>query len=176
MIMREEIIVTNKLKPRYRKKQNYLDLIQVTPKIILNYIRLSINLFVTLMIIYYIYKFFKILEEDLKKHIIIQEHGIINKIFDCSHEYNVNKCHDDDKGHLLPAMQTLCNNWKKCMQQDISNIIKSKESAIIMAEVLNNFFERLTNRTLICSGLLFIGGIVLTNIMLSFSNTTERRL
>lgn len=68
-------------------------------------------------------------------------------------------------------MQSYCNDWKQCMEQDTDYVLKSKETAGIMAEILNNFFENLSNKTLYCIGIILVGSIIILNISLSWSRS-----
>jgi len=107
-----------------------------------------------------------ILSSDLDKHIEKQSHIMLGDIITCSREYVKNKCSLPD---IPPAMEPVCDKWKLCMEQDVSSIMKSRETAVILAEILNNFFGSLSDRTIYSCATLFIGSIILTNFMLSWS-------
>jgi hypothetical protein len=115
-------------------------------------------------------RFSGILSTDLEKHINVQEGKLLATVVECSREFVRNKC---AIAELPPALESACDRWRVCMEQDTRNIMKSKETAVVLAEVLNNFFGSLSDRTIYCSGSLLVGSVLLANILLAFS---RRRL
>ena len=149
-----------------------LYILSTVPMVILTWIQFAFNLLVMACIFYGGYKTICILVADLDKHIEKQSHIMLADIIQCSREYVKNRCALPD---TLPAMESICNKWKMCMEQDVNHIMKSRETAVILAEILNNFFGSLSDRTIYSCATLFIGSIVLTNFMLSWSRLRSER-
>ena len=144
----------------------FLYIMSTLPLIILTWVQFAFNLLVMGTLFYAAWKTVGILSADLDKHIEKQSHLMLADIIQCSREYVKNRCALPDSP---PAMESMCDNWRLCMEQDVGNIMKSRETAVILAEILNNFFGSLSDRTIYSCATLFIGSIVLTNFMLSWS-------
>lgn len=65
----------------------------------------------------------------------------------CAREYKENRC---DRSSRVPAMETVCENWEKCMKQDPTKVGRAKVSAYTFAEILNNFVEPISIKTMVC--------------------------
>lgn len=153
---------------RHKQRQSIdtLYILSSIPMIILTWLQFAFNLFVMVFLFYGMWKTIGILSADLDKHIEKQSHTMLAEIIQCSREYLKNSC---ALPNSPPAMEPFCDNWKLCMEQDVSHILKSKETAAILAEILNNFFGTLSDRTIYSCATLLIGSIFMTNFMLSWS-------
>lgn len=152
--------------PQTSKVANALYVMSTIPMVILTWIQFAFNLLVMATLFYGGWKTICILSSDLDKHIEKQSHIMLADIIHCSREYVKNRCSLPD---APPAIEPMCDKWKLCMEQDVSSIMKSRETAVILAEILNNFFGSLSDRTIYSCATLFIGSIILTNFMLSWS-------
>lgn len=141
-------------------------LLSVVPAVVLTYLQLLLNLLMVVLILNTTFRFSRILSSDLDKHINVQESRLLASVVDCTREYLRNRC---ASGDLPPALEKGCDTWRTCMEQDTRNIMKSKETAVVLAEILNNFFGSLSDRTIYCSGGLLIGSVLLANMTLSWS-------
>lgn len=145
-------------------------LLSVVPAIVLTYLQLFLNLLMVAMILNATLRFARILSNDLDKHINVQESRLLGRVVECTREFLRNRCAMEN---LPPALEGSCDVWQACMNQDTRNIMKSKETAAVLAEILNNFFGSLSDRTMYCSGGLLVGSVLLANIILTWS---RRRL
>lgn len=60
----------------------------------------------------------------------------------CSRRYTENRCSPiQDR---LPALEGMCNEWETCMSQDPNMVAGVKASAGHLADILNEFFSRLS--------------------------------
>jgi hypothetical protein len=147
-------------------KNDGLQLLWMVPTVFLTWFQLFFNVAMICFVAYCAVQFVLVLMVDLEKHIQEKSHLILSDIVACSREYIKNGC---SSGNIPPAMEPMCDAWKVCMNQDTNNIMKTKETALILAEILNHFFENLTDRTIYCATGLFIGSIILVNAVLSWS-------
>lgn len=152
-------------KTQIGKSGNFYYIASIIPVIFLTYLQLAFNLIMVSLVVNSTFKFISILESDLDKHIDTQSNVLFSQIISCSREYVKNGC----ALSMAPALEEMCDKWKLCMEQDTSNILKSKESAIIFAEILNNFFGSLTDRTMYCTGSMLFGSIIIANFALNWS-------
>ncbi len=141
-------------------------LLSVIPAVVLTYLQLALNLLMVILILNTTLRFSRILSSDLDKHINVQENRLLASVVECTREYLRNRCAGGD---LPPALEKGCDAWRTCMEQDTRNIMKSKETAVVLAEILNNFFGSLSDRTIYCSGGLLVGSVLLANMTLSWS-------
>ena len=147
--------------------------LSVIPAVVLTYIQLTLNLVMVAVILIATTRFLSILGKDLEKHINVQENRMLATIIECSREYYRNKCAALD---LPPALEKTCDVWRQCMEQETGHIMKSKETAVVLAEILNNFFGSLSDRTIYCSGGLLIGSVLLANMVLMWSRRLTVRV
>lgn len=67
---------------------------------------------------------------------------LIEEMNACSRRYIENKCSPiQDR---LPALEGMCNEWETCMSQDSNTVAGVKASAGHLADILNEFFSRLS--------------------------------
>ena len=148
----------------------YFYYMSILPVIIITYLHLIYNIIMVSTITKLLYKFIRVIQDDFQKYIDKKSQKIIENVLECSKAYIVNRCNSS-----VPMMEKYCLELRMCMEQDITYIIKSKESAEILAEILNNFFEHLSTRTLISFLVLFVGVVTLINIALYWSNTLLKK-
>jgi len=164
-------ISINRLRPKAPDNisiTSYYYIINVIPAIIITYVYLLFNVLMSVTIILSIRNFSKMLQDDLSKHILMKQDIMIEEINRCHREYVKNSC---DSTFLPPAIEDDCFKWKSCMHMDISSFLKSKESASVFAEIINNFFENLSDRSIICLTGILLGSIVVFNLVLHISRT-----
>lgn len=67
---------------------------------------------------------------------------LLEEMSACSRRYIENKCAPiQDR---LPALEGMCNEWETCMSQDSNVVAGVKASAGHLADILNEFFSRLS--------------------------------
>ena len=108
-----------------------------------------------------IFKVTRILQYDFEKYLDKKTQILILKVLECKNEYNENKCHLG-----VPLLQQKCSELSACINTDLSYVLKSKETAEIIAEILNSFFENLSNKTLLCTSAIVFSFIVILNLLL----------
>ena len=140
--------------------------ISTMPLIILTWIQFAFNISIMMSLFFAAWKTIDILAGDLAKHMEKQSHLLLADMIKCSREYLANRCGMTD---VPPAMQSMCDAWKSCLEQDTNSIMKSRETAVMLAEILNKFFDSLSDRTIYSCATLFITSVVLMNFMLSWS-------
>lgn len=145
------------------KRKNMLYTLSVIPMIILTYLQLFFNLAVVTLLFYGSIQITKVFYKDVHKHMEKQSYVLMSTIVQCSKDYIRNGCSNDN---VPPVLENMCSEWTLCMNQDINGILASKETAVVLAQIVNNFFGNLNDRTLYCSAALLIGSILLINGLL----------
>lgn len=74
---------------------------------------------------------------------------ILAEMAACAKNYIENRCSGDD-GKRLPALETVCNNWERCMNRDPAKVGRAKVSAQTLAEVFNGFIEPISFKAMVC--------------------------
>ena len=154
----------------YSLSRNAFTTLSVIPVIVLTYIQLCFNVSVAMFLFYGLYRTYAVLHSDLQRHLNRRSQIVLSEIVQCSREYVVNECSTP-----LPAMTQVCETWRMCMNQDVQDILQSKEGAAILAEIMNHFFSNINDRTIWCCGGLFVIAIVLTNTVLSINQRSYSR-
>jgi hypothetical protein len=163
---------SNTTTTKHSNNYDVLYIISILPMIFLTWIQFAFNLIVMAGVFYAVWKTVAILSSDIEIHIEQQSKVLFTEIIQCSREYVKNGC---GQPNLPPAMEQICDKWKLCMEQDVTNIMKSTESAVVMGQILNKFFDSLSDRTIYSCATLFIGSILLINFMLSWAKIKSEK-
>jgi hypothetical protein len=129
------------------------------------YLQLLFNLFSIGLVMTISLKVLFIFNADVRKHINIQKYDLIESKIRCSQEFIVNDCDI----RPVPALMNTCGEWRKCMDQSTNDMMLTSESASVMAQILNSFFDKLSNRTIVWGGSIWVSIIVTINAMLNFA-------
>ncbi|KAF2863913.1 hypothetical protein K470DRAFT_267916 [Piedraia hortae CBS 480.64] len=108
------------------------------PHILSYYAQLAFNIFLLTAIAYLLYCFWSAVQGDVdkKSHEAMAE--IMIEMAACAKQYKNNDC---DKVSL-PAMEAVCANWERCMNQDPSKLVgRAHVGARTFAEIYNSFVE-----------------------------------
>ncbi|KAG8160912.1 hypothetical protein KVR01_009176 [Diaporthe batatas] len=83
----------------------------------------------------------------------------------CSRRYIENKCSPiQDR---LPALEGMCNEWETCMSQDSNVVAGVKASAGHLADILNEFFSRLSWKATVTLSTFSIIAMLVCNVAFS---------
>jgi len=157
--------IQNETKQRY-SFENAMYMASIIPMVFLTWIQFTLNVLILAGMIFGAWKIGCILSTDLDKHLDKQAHVMLTDIVQCSRDYVRNGCGVPD---TAPALEKMCDTWKICMEQDTSLIMKSTETAVVLAQILNRFFDNLSNRTIYCSASILAGTVIFSNMLLSWA-------
>lgn len=117
------------------------------PHILSFYAQFLLNTFLVFFLMYLFYSFWSTIRSDvdLRSREVATE--TLTEMAACAREYKENRC---DRSSRVPAMETVCENWEKCMKQDPNKVGRAKVSAYTFAEILNNFVEPISIKTMVC--------------------------
>ena len=116
------------------------------PHILSYYAQFLLNLFIVFFMIYLVYSFWSTIRSDVdlrSREIVIET---LAEITVCAREFRENHC---ERSMRVPAMEIMCNFWEKCVNQDPSKVARAMVSANTFAEILNNFVEPITAKTMV---------------------------
>lgn len=116
------------------------------PHILSYYTQFLLNLFIVFFMMYLVYSFWSTIRSDvdLRSREVATE--TLAEIAGCAREFRENRC---ERSMRVPAMEIMCNFWEKCVNQDPNKVARAMVSASTFAEILNNFVEPITAKTMV---------------------------
>lgn len=139
----------------------------IMPMIIMTWCQMMFNFFVIVVFVRGFRHVLEIFENDLGKHMNTQSSLILENVISCSKEYVRNNC--SNSNILPPALEPYCQKWANCMNSDIDILMSTKETAHVLADIINNFFGQLSNRSITCIGCLIFSFIIACNAIFIMS-------
>ncbi|KAL8862329.1 MAG: hypothetical protein Q9178_001338 [Gyalolechia marmorata] len=141
---------------------SYLETHPNLPHILSYYAQFLLNFFLVTVVIYMIYAFWSTIRSDVNEKSKEAAGEILVEMAMCARDYKDNKC--DKPEARVPAMESICNSWEKCMQRDPTMVGRAKVSAHTFAEIINNFFQPISAKAMISLSLLFLGCLAVNNL------------
>lgn len=117
------------------------------PLIASHYLQVFFNLFLLTLILYALLCFYLTIRRDVDQKVREYSEAILADMSLCSRDYVENRCMPDMR---VPAMETKCNAWEKCMGRDPSQVGRARVSAETFAEIINSFIEPISYKTMVC--------------------------
>lgn len=143
------------------------------PHILSWYAQLAFNLFLLGGCAYLIYCFVSAVQGDVDKKSHEAMADIMSEMATCAQQYTINKCEPDTR---IPAMQTVCENWSKCMQRDPARVARAKVSAQTFAEIFNSFVEAISYKAMAFTFIMVFGCFAASNFAFTFFRKSEGNL
>ncbi|KAI4256164.1 MAG: hypothetical protein LQ352_002213 [Teloschistes flavicans] len=141
---------------------SYLETHPNLPHILSYYAQFLLNFFLVAVLIYMVYAFWSTIRSDVNEKSKEAASEILVEMAACARDFKDNKC--GDPGGRVPAMESVCNSWEKCMQRDPTIVGRAKVSAHTFAEIINNFFQPISGKAMISLCILFLGCLAVNNI------------
>ncbi|KAL8729960.1 MAG: hypothetical protein Q9166_004405 [cf. Caloplaca sp. 2 TL-2023] len=141
---------------------SYLETHPNLPHILSYYAQFLLNFFLVTVVIYMIYAFWSTIRSDVNEKSKEAASEILVEMAMCARDYKDNKC--DEPEARVPAMESICNSWEKCMQRDPTMVGRAKVSAHTFAEIINNFFQPISAKAMISLCVLFLGCLAVNNL------------
>lgn len=116
------------------------------PQILSFYSQFLLNLFIVFFMMYLVYSFWSTIRSDVDLRSREVAADTLAAIAVCAREFEENRC---ERSMRVPAMEIMCNFWEKCVNQDPSKVARAMVSANTFAEILNNFVEPITAKTMV---------------------------
>lgn len=118
------------------------------PQILSWYAQLTLNAFIISFVIFMLYNFYSTIRKDVDKKSMEAISELLAEVQVCARQYTENKCAPETR---VPAMETVCTNWEKCMNRDTRALSRAKISVGMWAEIFNSFVEPISWKTMVCS-------------------------
>ncbi|KAK4570459.1 hypothetical protein LTR86_002539 [Recurvomyces mirabilis] len=133
------------------------------PHILSWYAQLLFNIFLLSCFAYAIYSAWSAFSSDVDKKAHEAMTEIMAEMAVCAQQYTANKC---DRSTRVPAMETVCENWSKCMNRDPASVGRARVSAHTFAEIFNSFMEPISYKAMVFTFLLVFGCFAISNFAL----------
>lgn len=116
------------------------------PHILSFYAQLLLNVFLVFFFIYLIYSFWATIRADVDKKSEEAIIGIMAEMEACAESWKANRC---DRHTRAPALESVCNNWERCMNKDARAVGRARVSAHTFAEIFNSFIEPISWKAMV---------------------------
>ncbi|KAK1067797.1 hypothetical protein LTR74_006073 [Friedmanniomyces endolithicus] len=139
------------------------------PHILSWYAQLAFNIFLLSCFAYAISSAWRAFTTDINHaaHSVTLE--IMAEMATCAREYTANRCTEG----RVPAMETVCENWRGCMERDPLKVGRAKVSARTFAEVFNSFMEPISYKAMGFTFLMVFGCFGISNLAFGLFRKTE---
>lgn len=117
------------------------------PSILSWWAQLVVNLSLFSLAVYVVFGFVAAIRSEFDHAAEERSDLILAEMAACAKNYVDNKCAGDRR---LPALETVCENWERCMNRDPAKIGRAKVSAHTMAEIINNFIDPISWKAIVC--------------------------
>ncbi|KAJ5101323.1 nucleus export protein BRR6 [Penicillium alfredii] len=108
------------------------------PGILSWWAQLVVNLSLFSLAVYVVFGFVSAIRSEFDQAAEEVSDTILAEMATCAKSYVDNKCAGGDR---LPALETVCENWERCMNRDPAKVGRAKVSAHTMAIIINSFID-----------------------------------
>lgn len=116
------------------------------PSILSWWAQLAVNLALFLVAAYMIFWFMSAVRTEFDHAAEAKSEAILNEMSVCTKNYVDNKCSGKAR---VPALETVCENWERCMNRDPHRVGRAKLSAHTMAEIINSFIDPISWKAIV---------------------------
>lgn len=117
------------------------------PSILSWWAQLVVNLSLFSLAIYIVFGFVSAVRAEFDQAAEEVSDTILAEMAVCAKNYVDNKCAGGDR---LPALETVCENWERCMNRDPAKVGRAKVSAHTMAIIINSFIDPISWKAIVC--------------------------
>lgn len=118
------------------------------PDILSRYAQFILNLFFVALLMFVVYCFLATVRSDVDEASREVAAETMAEMVACTREFKSNKCDGADR---VPAMESMCNSWQKCMDRDPAMVGRARVSAQTFAEIITSFAEGISYKTMVCT-------------------------
>lgn len=124
------------------------------PGILSWWAQLVVNLSLFSLAVYVVFGFVSAIRTEFDHAAEEASDSILAEMATCAKSYVDNKCAG---GGRLPALETVCENWERCMNRDPAKIGRAKVSAHTMAIIINSFIDPISWKAIVRPFVLLVG-------------------
>ena len=116
------------------------------PVLILKWLQMLFSGAILGLVLYVVIFFVRTVWADVDSNVKREVMRATHEISDCGHRFITNNC---DLSRRVPAMEQMCNEWERCMNQDPEEVGRARMSAMTFAIIINSFFETISYKALV---------------------------
>lgn len=116
------------------------------PGILSWWAQLLVNLSLFSLAVYVVFTFVSAIRAEFEQAAEEVSDTILAEMATCAKSYVENKCGGDGR---LPALETVCENWERCMNRDPAKVGRAKVSAHTMALIINSFIDPISWKAIV---------------------------
>lgn len=116
------------------------------PGILSWWAQLVVNLSLFSLAVYVVFAFVSAIRAEFEQAAEEVSDTILAEMATCAKSYVDNKCAGGDR---LPALETVCENWERCMNRDPAKVGRAKVSAHTMAIIINSFIDPISWKAIV---------------------------
>lgn len=137
------------------------------PSVLSWWAQLVVNLSLFSLFVYVLFAFVSAIRMEIEQAADEVSAGILAEMAACAKSYVDNRCGGGDR---LPALESVCENWERCMNRDPAKVGRAKVTAETIAIIINSFIDPISWKAIVCS-LTSSFGLPLTYLQLCFLAT-----
>ena len=118
------------------------------PDVLSRYAQFVLNLFFVALLIVIMYCSWATIRSDVDEASREVAAETMAEMVLCTREFKANKCDSADR---VPAMESMCSSWEKCMNRDPTMVGRARVSAQTFAEIITSFADRISYKTMVSS-------------------------
>lgn len=149
-------------KQKATKTSQWLD--PSVPEAVEGYVRVAFNIAIIGLLVWFVYTFITSIRQDIDQRVEVYSTEILAEIDMCTQQYLANKCMD----HRPPALEPLCANWERCMEQDPRVVGRARVSAETFGDIINSFLKPIGLKAMIFLTIVFVGSLVTVNFVFAY--------
>ncbi|RMY01464.1 hypothetical protein D0868_08475 [Hortaea werneckii] len=131
------------------------------PHILSFYAQFAFNVLLLSGVVYLFYSFWSAIQGDVDKKAHEAMADIMAEMAACANDFTVNKC---ERATRMPALETKCEFWGRCMSRDPTRVARARVSAHTFAEIFNSFVEPISYKAMLFTSALIFGSFFFGNL------------
>lgn len=137
------------------------------PSVLSWWAQLVVNLALFSLFVYVLFAFVSAIRTEIEQAADEVSAGILAEMAACAKSYVDNKCGGGDR---LPALESVCENWERCMNRDPAKVGRAKVTAETIAIIINSFIDPISWKAIVGLPVWFLR-LLLTCLQLCFLAT-----
>ncbi|KAJ5773688.1 hypothetical protein N7457_008584 [Penicillium paradoxum] len=117
------------------------------PAILSWWAQLVVNLALFSLAVYLVFGFVSAIRGEFEQAAQEMSDTILADMAVCTKSYVDNDC---GRPSRAPALETICENWERCMNRDPARVGRAKVSAHTMAIIINSFIDPISWKAILC--------------------------
>lgn len=126
------------------------------PSILSWWAQLVVNLSLFSLFVYVVFAIVSAIRAEFEHAAEEVSAGILTEMAACAKSYVDNRCGGGDR---LPALESVCENWERCMNRDPATFGRVTVSAETMAKIINSFIDNISWKAFVWTLSFFFRGV-----------------